>query len=333
MKFTLFIKSRYTERNRVMFIKVKREELVADIVNKTFEHNFKFESGAIAKVQLSEANGNLKYVRIYNLIPEVEDHHIENALRDFGKIKKHVQEKFPAALGVDICTGVRGVYMELEKPLPPYMSIGNLRAKFFYQGMTEGCFYCNGTDHIKKDCPKKLTPYSRAQFQEELQQQQQLQKQLQQQQQQSATIPEKPLASEVVKTGFAGNSLYPFPPPPKQAFSSNKDESPAFGSSQTEKTTPVCAENNQSQNSSQMNTSDDDDDDENNDENGMQIENVLEETNVAEATSSDTQHATRRNKGKKSGATRARSNSVRSTRSAAKKVKSIYEMISNSNEN
>jgi hypothetical protein len=137
--------------------------LVQDIVARTFESNFKFDSGKIVKVQISEANGNLKYIRIFNLLPEVGEEHIERVLRDYGTVKKHVREKFPNSFGVEIFTNVRGVYMELAKPLPPFMQVGNLRAKFYYQGMTEMCFYCNGTDHIKINCPKKINPVSRAQ--------------------------------------------------------------------------------------------------------------------------------------------------------------------------
>jgi hypothetical protein len=127
----------YTEKYRAIYIKLKDDALVQDIVGRTFEANFKFDSGSIVKVQISEANGNLKYVRNFNLIPEVEDEHIEKVLKAYGTVQKQIREKFPASFGVDIFTGVRGVFMELSKPLPPYMSVGNLRAKFYYQGMTE----------------------------------------------------------------------------------------------------------------------------------------------------------------------------------------------------
>jgi hypothetical protein len=202
----------YTERNRALFIKVKNPELVQDIVGRTFESNFKYESGRIVKVQLSEANGNLKYVRIFNLIPEVEDEHIEVVMEQFGIIKKQVREKFPASLGVDIFTGVRGVYMEIKKPLPPYVAIGNLRAKLFYQGMAEGCFYCNGTDHVKKDCPKKFTPISRAQRPPMQQQEQQPLQQRQQpiQTQQNSNFINSPLSfpslAEIIQQNIYSSS-------------------------------------------------------------------------------------------------------------------------------
>jgi len=54
----------FTERIRSLLIKLKGDALVQDIVGRTFEANFKYESGLTVKVQLSEANGNLKYVRI-----------------------------------------------------------------------------------------------------------------------------------------------------------------------------------------------------------------------------------------------------------------------------
>jgi hypothetical protein len=69
----------------------------------------------------------------------------------------------------------------MEKPLPPFMAIGNLRAEFSYHEMSEGCFNCISMEHQQKYCPKKLTPFSRAQQQQQLQQQP---PQLQQQQQQ-----------------------------------------------------------------------------------------------------------------------------------------------------
>jgi hypothetical protein len=176
-----------------MYIKLKSDVLVQDIVGRTFEANFKFDKGTIVKVQISEANGKLKYVRVFNLIPEVEDEHIANALKEYGTVKKQVREKFPATFGVDIFTGVRGVYMEISKPLPPYMSIGNLRAKFYYQGMTEGCFFCNGTDHVKLNCPKKISPVSRAQMQRHPAQPIGLYQQQPRQTQQAPTIINSPL--------------------------------------------------------------------------------------------------------------------------------------------
>jgi hypothetical protein len=63
-----------------MLIKLKNEALVQDIVERTFESNFKYENGLSIKVQISEANGNL--------IPEVEDEHIQAVLEQYGTILK-----------------------------------------------------------------------------------------------------------------------------------------------------------------------------------------------------------------------------------------------------
>jgi hypothetical protein len=61
---------------------VKNQALVQDIVGRTFESNLKYENGlnGLNGLQLFEANGNSKYVRIFNLIPEVEDEHIATVL-------------------------------------------------------------------------------------------------------------------------------------------------------------------------------------------------------------------------------------------------------------
>jgi Zinc knuckle len=294
---------------------VKKEELVTEVVNRTFEQNFKFESGAMVKVQLSEANGNLKYVRIFNLIPEVEDVHIENALRELGQIKKHIREKFPASLDVDIYTGVRGIYIEMEKPLPPFMAIGNLRAKFSYHGMSEGCFNCNSMEHQKKDCPKKLTPFSRAQQQQQLQQQpSQHQQQQQQQQQLQTNVSTKnlPLLSEIVQNGLSPT-----------IDNTTVDESFV---SMKHCAVKLTSDNNQI---SQTNTTDDEEENISVDESEMEFEQATNETN------GDMQRATRRDRKVKnkmrSGA--AKSNNARVTRRVIKKAKNdIFELISKTNE-
>jgi IMP cyclohydrolase len=301
----------YTEKMRAVFIKVKKEEMATEIVNKTFEHNFKFESGVSVQVQLSEANGNLKYVRIFNLISEVEDVHIENALREYGQVKKYVREKFAASLEVDILTGVRGVYLEMEKPLPPFMSIGNLRAKFFYLGMSEGCFNCSSTDHQRKDCPKRLTPFSRAQQQQQTQQQQ------------ISGFSGKPLLlSTIVQHSFDERSF------PTINVRPANDESLVLTKPATGTTLSVFDEKNKN---SQTNTTDDDEEEMNSvDETEMETEQV------SDGATGDMQRATRRDGKlkfkKRSGA--ANSNNARVTRSVFKKAKNdIIELISKTNEN
>jgi hypothetical protein len=101
----LRIYQEYNEKYRAIFIKLKDDTLVQDIVGRTFEANYKFDSGSIVKVQTSEANGNLKYVRIFNLIAEVDDEHIEQVLKDYSTEKKQIREKFPASFGVGGANG------------------------------------------------------------------------------------------------------------------------------------------------------------------------------------------------------------------------------------
>lgn len=313
----------YTDRNRAMFIKVKNEALVQEIVGRTFEMTFKFESGVAVKVQLSEANGNLKYVRIFNLIPEVEDEHIEKVLEEYGTIKKQVREKFPAALGVDIYTGVRGVFMEIQKPLPPYMPIGNLRAKLFYHGMTEGCFYCGGTDHVRKDCPKRITPFSRAQQQDQRQQfreqeqQQDQQQQPRQIQQTISTIPPRvfPTIAEIIQQNIASSE--------KAKTNENLMFAPnSFLPPQNNQITPpepitsnASNENKKTDDWNDTMSSESGEDEVVNDD--MEIDLKLAEPRTSE------KRITRSNAANGSAAARSRSNSMKKTQKPGNKVKKI----------
>ena len=47
------------------------------------------------------------------------DKDVSLVLGKYGKVKRVIREKFPAELGLDMFTGVRGVYMDVEKRFPP----------------------------------------------------------------------------------------------------------------------------------------------------------------------------------------------------------------------
>jgi hypothetical protein len=336
----------YTEKNRALYIKLKEEALVQDIVGKTFEANFKFDSGAIVKVQLSEANGNLKYVRIFNLIPEVDDESIAKVLKDYGTVKKQVREKFPASFEVDIFTGVRGVYMELNKPLPPYLSIGNMRAKFYYQGMSEGCFYCNGTDHIKLNCPKKITPVSRAQQQTQRLNVRQADEHLNQQQrqqpkqaQQALTLFNSPLhfptltdvlqKNSIATTSDDGNRLFA----PNNTLSGARPQNKEQAASVEVPTTSTINNNTEKEVFDWLEIESDENESggDNEESSGMIIDESLAETQTT-----NDMRLTRSTAAKHNATARSRSNSLKKTIKAGQKPKKIktdvLERIAKSND-
>lgn len=115
---------------------------------------FQYADGEKAKVQLEMASRQFKYIRIFNLPPETEDKDIAAVLGQFGRIRQHVRERYPSDFGYPVFSGVRGVHMEIEKEIPANMYIGHFRARLYYDGLKNRCFFCKAEGHNKSDCPK-----------------------------------------------------------------------------------------------------------------------------------------------------------------------------------
>lgn len=108
----------------------------------------------MTKVQVDQACRIFRYVRIFNLPPEIEDRDIQYVLGQYGTIRQHVRERFPSELNVNIFTGVRGVHMEISREIPAHLYVGHFRARIFYDGLKNKCFYCKNEGHEKSNCPK-----------------------------------------------------------------------------------------------------------------------------------------------------------------------------------
>lgn len=117
---------------------------------------FPYEDGTVTRVHLELASRIFRYVRIFSLPPEIEDKDIAQVLGQYGTIRQQVRERFAAAHGVNIYTGVRGVHMEVAKEIPPHVYIGHFRARIFYDGLKNKCFLCKGEGHVKADCPRMV---------------------------------------------------------------------------------------------------------------------------------------------------------------------------------
>lgn len=123
--------------------------------NKVFD--FEFENGIKVQINCEEASKEQKYVRIFNLIPEIEDSDIKTVMVNYGKVVKIVREKYPSKLGYNVYNGVRGIYMELSRDIPQSLFVKGHGARIYYEGIKEQCFKCGGFDHKKIDCQKTVT--------------------------------------------------------------------------------------------------------------------------------------------------------------------------------
>lgn len=118
---------------------------------------FRYSNGNKVEVKMDIAGNYAKYVRIFDLPPEVPDSEITAVLGKYGSVKRLVREKFPAELELNMFTGVRGVYIEVKKEIPASLFFLNRRGRIFYDGLKQKCFICKQEGHLKVDCPQNKT--------------------------------------------------------------------------------------------------------------------------------------------------------------------------------
>lgn len=140
---------------RTVFIKYKSEEGMREALSRNEEkQTFHYSNGTQVDVCMSVA-GNIQYIRVFDLPPEVSDRDLAGELSKYGKIKRCLREKYPPEYQLDLFTGVRGIYMEVEKEVPPVLYFHNRRGRIFYSGNKKKCFTCGQEGHHKKACGKK----------------------------------------------------------------------------------------------------------------------------------------------------------------------------------
>lgn len=145
-------------REYSVYVKFQSEELMkAELLRCPTTDIFAYDDGQTTTVSFSTARGDFKYIRIFGIPIEVEDKHVANVLSKYGKIHQLVRERYGPDTGYPILNGVRGAHMEVTEALPSQVHIQHFQARIFYEGMQTRCFLCNGTDHVKQNCPKRIS--------------------------------------------------------------------------------------------------------------------------------------------------------------------------------
>ncbi|XP_062714375.1 uncharacterized protein LOC134291096 [Aedes albopictus] len=138
---------------KAVFIRFKNEKAMKF----TLENNeellpFVYNNGKKVMIQLSIA-GNTRYVRIFDLPPEIPDTDLCSVMTKFGKVKRIVRERFPAEYQLDMFNGIRGLHMEVEKEIPKVLYFRNHKGTIHYDGIKLRCFACKSDTHLKNACP------------------------------------------------------------------------------------------------------------------------------------------------------------------------------------
>lgn len=91
-----------TAHDRSLFIKfVSSEAMKASLERNSEPRKFAYTSGKLVEIRMSIAGVNMRYVRIFDLPPELNDDRLSAVLGEYGKVERVVREKFPADLGLD----------------------------------------------------------------------------------------------------------------------------------------------------------------------------------------------------------------------------------------
>lgn len=91
---------------------------------------FSYTNGRTVDIHMSRAGTNVRYVRVFDIPPEVSDEDLSMVLGAYGKIEKVIREKFPPNLGLDhMFNGVRGMYMDVDKDIPPTVDVLQWKGK------------------------------------------------------------------------------------------------------------------------------------------------------------------------------------------------------------
>lgn len=136
-----------------VFIRFKTDEAMKFVLeNNSQSLPFHYTNGNKVAVRMMVA-GNMRYVRVFDLPPEVSDADLVTVMKEYGKIKRTVRERFPADFQLDLFTGVRGLYVNIEKEIPDILYFRNRKGRVYYDGIKPKCFCCKSELHFKKDCP------------------------------------------------------------------------------------------------------------------------------------------------------------------------------------
>lgn len=146
-----------TARDRSLFIKFTSMDAMKTALKKNSEPRvFLYASGESVEIRMTIAGADMRYVRIFDLPPEIDDEHLSLILEEYGKVEFVIREKFPPESGLGhLQTGVRGVYLDVKKSIPPSIVIAGWKGNVFYDGLKDTCFLCQAVGHRRDSCPKK----------------------------------------------------------------------------------------------------------------------------------------------------------------------------------
>lgn len=136
------------------YVKFVETTAAEALIAKTgYEAVFEYSNKVKTSVQISDANEDLRYVRIFEVAPKTADDHVRAAFAKYGEIKQITWEMSKPVPGFEFYNGVRGVHIAMTSEIPDLVDVAGQAKRVTYLGMTERCFRCKKIGHKRFQCP------------------------------------------------------------------------------------------------------------------------------------------------------------------------------------
>lgn len=125
------------------------------LLNTGGKAEFRHRDGSVSTVSISDADVEIKTVRVFNLPPEVPHSYLKDVLSKYGDVKNIRYERWSSQHLLQCYSGIRSVQMHVKLNIPSHVAVCGYKAQVNYSGQTATCHICNESGHLRQDCPRR----------------------------------------------------------------------------------------------------------------------------------------------------------------------------------